>query len=496
MSPTAVEQEILELINRTRMDPAGETLRLVELALSDTDVSRAVEFFNVDLDLFQQQMAAYSPVSPLAWNSALGQAAKTHSQLMIDFDEQSHQLPGELDLGDRVLLAGYDFRTVGENVFAFGQNAVESHAAFVIDWGYGPGGIQSPAGHRVSILNGNFTEAGIGAIAETNPATQVGPLVVTHNLGADRDSSPYLLGVVFEDQDEDDFYDAGEGLSGVTVSATGSGGTFTTTSWVAGGYQMLVPNGNYTVTFSGGGLSVPIIKTVAVSGANEKLDALLEEATGATVGNDLLAMALDGGKINFQAGFDIALIETAFGPISGVSPETSGTVGVNYEPSTNTATVSSGGHTTVAVNVERLVFTDYAVAFDTNGDAGKAYRLYEAIFDRTPDLPGLGYWIDFLDRPGTNFIEAAGYMIQDVEFTQLYGPIESLTDEEFLTKVYENILDRAPDPAGYQFWLDQLIGGQSKGEVIAYISEDVENTDNTAPQIVGGILYDIWDGGA
>ena len=217
MSPTAVEQEILELINRTRMDPAGETLRLVELALFDTDVSRAIEFFNVDLDLFQQQMAAYSPVSPLAWNSALGQAAKTHSQLMIDFDEQSHQLPGELDLGGRVLLAGYDFRTVGENVFAFGQNAVESHAAFVIDWGYGPGGIQSPAGHRVSILNGNFTEAGIGAIAETNPATQVGPLVVTHNLGADRDSSPYLLGVVFEDQDEDYFYDAGEGLSGVTV---------------------------------------------------------------------------------------------------------------------------------------------------------------------------------------------------------------------------------------------------------------------------------------
>jgi hypothetical protein len=154
----------------------------------------------------------------------------------------------------------------------------------------------------------------------------------------------------------------------------------------------------------------------------------------------------------------------------------------------------AGDSMSKAVNVERLIFNDYGIAFDTDGDAGKAYRLYEAIFDRTPDLPGLGFWIDFLDKPGTNFIEAASYMIQDTEFTELYGPLDRLTNKDFLIKVYENILDRAPDPNGYAFWLDQLDQGQTRGEVIAYISEDVENTQNTAPQIVGGILYDIWDG--
>jgi hypothetical protein len=40
------------------------------------------------------------------------------------------------------------------------------------------------------------------------------------------------------------------------------------------------------------------------------------------------------------------------------------------------------------VDVERLSFSDTMLAFDIEGNAGQAYRLYQAAFDRIPDKPG------------------------------------------------------------------------------------------------------------
>ena len=40
----------------------------------------------------------------------------------------------------------------------------------------------------------------------------------------------------------------------------------------AGGYQIKVPAGSYTVTASGGGLSGPMVSSVTVGGSNEKVD--------------------------------------------------------------------------------------------------------------------------------------------------------------------------------------------------------------------------------
>ena len=52
----------------------------------------------------------------------------------------------------------------------------------------------------------------------------------------------------------------------------------------------------------------------------------------------------------------------------------------------------TGGFDTL-LNIERLRFTDATLAFDTAGNAGQTYRLYQAAFNRTPDLAGLGGWI-------------------------------------------------------------------------------------------------------
>lgn len=67
------------------------------------------------------------------------------------------------------------------------------------------------------------------------------------------------LFVPLEDSDNN-FYDAGEGLSGATITATPVvGGTASsTTTWASGGYSLALSSGTDNVTMSGGGLPAPI----------------------------------------------------------------------------------------------------------------------------------------------------------------------------------------------------------------------------------------------
>lgn len=315
-TPTAYEQELLELINQARLDPVGEYERFVTNAPSD--VQNALNFFGVDLVVLAEQYNALTAAAPVAWSEELATSADAHSQLMIDNDAQSHNLPGEPGLGDRIRNAGYDnYSLVAENIFAFGQNPVYDHSAFFIDWTSAtPTGIQDPAGHRDSIMNARFTEVGIGVLEETNTSTSVGPQVQTQHFGDRSDYDPQLVGVVFDDADGDAFYDAGEGLGGILVTVSGSAGTFTTTTWTSGGYQLELPAGTYTIVFSdfsGSLVGGEVYKSVTIGNENVKVDANaatdLEPATGpslppATTGADVITGTSSGDLMSLMAGND------------------------------------------------------------------------------------------------------------------------------------------------------------------------------------------------
>jgi serralysin len=139
--------------------------------------------------------------------------------------------------------------------------------------------------------------------------------------------------------------------------------------------------------------------------------------------------------------------------------------------------------------IERLLFTGSALAFDVNGMAGKAYQLYAAAFDRVPDLDGLGFWLGVMDR-GTSLSEVATQFTKSDEFTKMYGATRSA--EDFLTKVYQHVLHRAPDPAGYAYWLGVMKNGATEGQVLAAVSEDFENHDLLIGQMQDGIAYHPW----
>ncbi len=395
--PTNQEQEMLEWINRLRADPDGEFARLITDAATQTgitpDITAAIRFFNVDMALFEAQMAAFSPVAPLAWNTLLENAAAFHSAQMIAADTQSHQLPGEPDFAQRAVNAGYTgYSTLGENIYAYSESVVYGHAGFVIDWGFGPGGMQSPAGHRDNLLSADFAEIGIDITPEANPATNVGPLVITQELGNRFAYAPQVLGVVFGDGDSDGFYDAGEGRGGVTVTLVGTPGTFSTTTWSSGGYQIAVPQGSYTLTFSGGSLTQTYTRTTTLAGANVKVDVNTAIAPPPAVPSAPdLAVGSDSGESNtdnltnvvtpmFTGTADPSVTVTL---LDGVTVIGTGVAAINGTWSITASTLSAGSHVITATatnaNGTSAASTSLTVTIDTTPPAAPG----------TPDLDGV-----------------------------------------------------------------------------------------------------------
>ena len=141
-------------------------------------------------------------------------------------------------------------------------------------------------------------------------------------------------------------------------------------------------------------------------------------------------------------------------------------------------------------NVERLQFSDINLALDTDGVAGQAYRIYEAVLGRTPDLEGLGYWINDMDN-GVSLTTIAQGFIASPEFQGKYGANPSY--ETYINLLYDNILGRAPDAEGLNYWVSNMQKGvDTPAAVLASFSEGFENKANVAPDIANGIYYTPW----
>ena len=274
-TPTANEQLLLEYVNDARLDPLGDAARYISgygtvATSADADINSALRYFGVSGPAYLQAVTALTPVAPLAWSEALGNSAQAHDSAMIAADSQTHQAPGEADLGSRLTSAGYNFRAAGENVYAYATSAIDAHAGFMVDWGNGPNGMQSPAGHRDNLMSGTFREIGIAVVHESSPTTQVGPEVVTQDMGMRSTTGAFVLGVAYADTDGNDFYSLGEGQAGLNVTL---GGT-SVTGYSTGGYTLQTSaSGAQTVTFTGAGLSGPVSVALNLpSGSNVKLD--------------------------------------------------------------------------------------------------------------------------------------------------------------------------------------------------------------------------------
>jgi Ca2+-binding RTX toxin-like protein len=193
-------------------------------------------------------------------------------------------------------------------------------------------------------------------------------------------------------------------------------------------------------------------------------------------GNDRLTGGAGNDRLEGGDGLDTAVLGAT---MSGFTVAR-GTDGWTVTDKTGTLGIDT------LVGVERMVFADGAIALDVDGTAAQAYRLYAAAFNRTPDAGGLGYWLSALDR-GMSLDVIATMFSQNDEFTKMYGATR--TPESFLTTVYQNILHRAPDQDGFDFWAKAMHSGWSEGQVLALFSESGENKAQVVGQIEHGIVY-------
>ena len=180
-----------------------------------------------------------------------------------------------------------------------------------------------------------------------------------------------------------------------------------------------------------------------------------------------------------------SLVDKVFMPL-----DSSGIL-INSEGSQITVVDSSGilGNTTLT-NIERIYFNDISLAFDTTGVAGQAYRIYEAVLGRAPDLGGLGYWINDMDN-GVSLTTIAAGFIASKEFQDKYGVNPSY--DTYVNLLYKNILGRDPDSEGLNYWVSNMQKGiDTPAAVLASFSEGYENKANVAPDIANGIYYSPW----
>jgi hypothetical protein len=106
-------------------------------------------------------------------------------------------------------------------------------------------------------------------------------------------------------------------------------------------------------------------------------------------------------------------------------------------------------------------------------------RLYLAAFLRVPDQPGLDNWVAFL-RAGNSLQSAADAFVASQEFVNLYG---GLSDSDYVSALYQNVLGRSADPAGLANWVALLHGGASRGQVLIGLSESPEAISRFAPSV-------------
>lgn len=125
------------------------------------------------------------------------------------------------------------------------------------------------------------------------------------------------------------------------------------------------------------------------------------------------------------------------------------------------------------------------------------FRLYRATLDRAPDLGGLLGWTSAL-AGGRGFLDVVQGFTGSREFQARYG---TTTDAAFVTLLYNNVLNRAPDAAGFAAWTGMLSAGTlSRAEVVRGFSQSREFMAATADDLVafmrGTGADDRLEGGA
>lgn len=275
VAPTADEQRVLELINRARANPFAEGTRLATFSpypLPGGDITEG---------LLNPGNVGVRP--PLAMNGTLVSIARAHSVDMYTKDYFAHNSsPSGTTPGGRATAAGYNWNSIGENIATSSNGTAAFLEDFLmVDW-LSTGGYPN-RGHRRNLLDVDsaaspFREIGVGYHLGASTRPSGFKDFLTEDFGRRTGVGPFILGVIYNDLNANNFYDPGEELPGVVVRFNPQGSFFALTA-SAGGYSFpYTGTGTITIEAMGGPFGAGIAtKTITRTVENVKVDFKLSE---------------------------------------------------------------------------------------------------------------------------------------------------------------------------------------------------------------------------
>jgi hypothetical protein len=108
--------------------------------------------------------------------------------------------------------------------------------------------------------------------------------------------------------------------------------------------------------------------------------------------------------------------------------------------------------------------------WDINESMASVARLYFGMLERIPEVAGLQYYAQEFAK-GLTVQQVANGFAASPEFQARYGPLD---DAAYVTRLYQNILERAPAADEVAFHVERLAAGATRGDVAAGFTDAPE----------------------
>lgn len=133
--------------------------------------------------------------------------------------------------------------------------------------------------------------------------------------------------------------------------------------------------------------------------------------------------------------------------------------------------------TATLTDAKYIVFADGIGRFDPTGAAQDVTHIYQAAFDRRPEVSGLEFYTERLEAGAITELNVATYFSQSPEFLARYGNLDNFG---YVSALYQNILDRPGEASGVSFYVDKLNAGTlGRDNVLMSFSDSIENIQNS-----------------
>jgi hypothetical protein len=264
-----------------------------------------------------------------------------------------------------------------------------------------------------------------------------------------------------------------QGAGGVDVVISGGGagdGTERVIVGTAGNDNIVIADGTNTQIVLGSGNSTVV----------------------AGVGDDTIFAGLGNSTVDGGGGHDIVQMRGTSSDynvvVSGGTPQSAG---AGHPQADGTSHVVITNHVTgvttdiTGVQYVALENNDAIIFAESTVEAGVS-SLYHAAFGRTGEAGGIQFWFD-MAKQGVSLHDMAAAFTNSAEF----AAEAAMSDVDFITALYQNTFNRAPDAGGLAYWMQQVSNGVSRADLLtAFASVAAQNQDgvvHTEATVVGTV---------